>query len=77
MAASSRTASIRCTAAKQMDSRSPSMRKRLSRVVLAHEGGHELVACQDLSSDDALVMESSSVVNFGFGLITFSCELEE
>ena len=45
--------------------------------MLAHDGGHEQVICQDISSDDAILVESSSFVNFGLGLITLGCELEE
>ena len=45
--------------------------------VLAHEGGLKPVDCQDISSDDALVMDGSSVVGCCFGLITFGYELEE
>ena len=76
-AASARHSSMRLTAALHVDSRSrPSMGKRLSRGVLAHEGGQEPVICQDISSGDAPVV-GSVVLGFGVGLITLGCEFEE
>ena len=43
----------------------------------ANEGGHELVVCRDFLSDDAPVLDGSSVVGSSFGLITIGCEIKE
>ena len=76
-AASSRHLSICRTVTRQIDSISrPSIEKRLSQVVSVHEGGHEPVDCQDISCDDALVVESDLVGVSIFGSITIGCGFE-
>ena len=68
---------MRRSVAWQMDLRfRPSMGKRLSQVVLAHEGGQELVGCQDISCGESPVVAIVGVVVVGFGSITVGCEFE-
>ena len=68
---------MRCTAARQIDSRSrPSMGKRLSWDGPAHRGGYKLADCKTIFGGDAPVV-GSVVLGFGVGLITIGCKFEE